>query len=77
MAPTGAGTDATGHTMCPMRGRPPAPPWTSWSRASFTLSPITSDEEGTYRCYSSSTSSPYLLSHPSDSLELRVSAFGV
>ena len=55
-----------------LRGRDTAAPF----QASFTLSSVTSDEEGTYRCYSSNTSSPYLLSHPSDSLELRVSGEG-
>ncbi|CAD7692180.1 unnamed protein product [Nyctereutes procyonoides] len=40
----------------------------------FTLNPVTSDHQGTYRCYSSHNSSPYLLSSPSDSLELLVSA---
>lgn len=39
----------------------------------FTLSPVTSDHEGTYRCYGSQSSSPYLLSHPSDPLKLLVS----
>ncbi|XP_035580941.1 leukocyte immunoglobulin-like receptor subfamily B member 3 isoform X3 [Zalophus californianus] len=39
----------------------------------FTLSPVTSDHEGTYRCYSSHSNSPYLLSQPSDPLELLVS----
>lgn len=39
----------------------------------FTLNPVTSDHQGTYRCYSSHNSSPYLLSSPSDSLELLVS----
>uniref|UniRef100_A0A8C0M158 Ig-like domain-containing protein n=1 Tax=Canis lupus familiaris TaxID=9615 RepID=A0A8C0M158_CANLF len=42
----------------------------------FTLNPVTSDHQGTYRCYSSHNSSPYLLSSPSDSLELLVSGEG-
>ncbi|XP_058386206.1 leukocyte immunoglobulin-like receptor subfamily A member 6 [Diceros bicornis minor] len=42
-------------------------------QANFTISPVTSDHEGTYRCYSSHSTSPYLLSLPSDPLELRVS----
>nr|XP_045748183.1 leukocyte immunoglobulin-like receptor subfamily B member 3 isoform X1 [Mirounga angustirostris] len=39
----------------------------------FTLSPVTSAHGGTYRCYGSSSASPYLLSQPSDPLELLVS----
>ncbi|XP_070258632.1 leukocyte immunoglobulin-like receptor subfamily B member 1 [Myotis yumanensis] len=43
------------------------------SQANFTLSPVTSGHQGTYRCYGSSSTSPYLLSQPSDPLELVVS----
>ncbi|XP_015424410.1 PREDICTED: LOW QUALITY PROTEIN: leukocyte immunoglobulin-like receptor subfamily A member 5 [Myotis davidii] len=43
------------------------------SQANFTLSPVTSGHQGTYRCYGSHSTSPYLLSHPSDPLELLVS----
>ncbi|XP_046537602.1 leukocyte immunoglobulin-like receptor subfamily A member 6 [Equus quagga] len=43
-------------------------------QANFTIGPLTSDHEGTYRCYGSNSTSPYLLSLPSDPLELRVSA---
>ncbi|XP_006897432.1 PREDICTED: leukocyte immunoglobulin-like receptor subfamily B member 3 [Elephantulus edwardii] len=39
----------------------------------FTLSPVASAHGGSYRCYSSHSTSPYLLSHPSDPLELVVS----
>ncbi|XP_058386234.1 LOW QUALITY PROTEIN: leukocyte immunoglobulin-like receptor subfamily B member 3 [Diceros bicornis minor] len=46
-----------------------APPF----QANFTISCVTSDHEGTYRCYSSDSTSPYLLSSPSNPLELRVS----
>uniref|UniRef100_A0A8C7AJX9 Ig-like domain-containing protein n=1 Tax=Neovison vison TaxID=452646 RepID=A0A8C7AJX9_NEOVI len=42
-------------------------------QVNFTLSPVTSDFEGTYRCYSSHSNNPYLLSQPSDPLELLVS----
>ncbi|XP_073082998.1 leukocyte immunoglobulin-like receptor subfamily B member 3 isoform X2 [Manis javanica] len=56
-----------------LRGRDTAAPF----RASFTLSPVTSAHGGTYRCYSSNSSSPFLLSHPSDPLGLRVSAPGL
>lgn len=43
------------------------------SQANFTISAVTSGHGGTYRCYGSHSTSPYLLSHPSDPLELRVS----
>ncbi|XP_036130843.1 leukocyte immunoglobulin-like receptor subfamily B member 3, partial [Molossus molossus] len=46
---------------------------TAPSQANFTFSPVTSAHRGTYRCYGSRSSSPYLLSHPSDPLELLVS----
>ncbi|XP_023602866.1 leukocyte immunoglobulin-like receptor subfamily A member 3 [Myotis lucifugus] len=36
------------------------------SQANFTLSPVTSGYQGTYRCYGSNSTSPYLLSQPSD-----------
>nr|QDQ46502.1 leukocyte immunoglobulin-like receptor subfamily B member 2 [Camelus dromedarius]QDQ46503.1 leukocyte immunoglobulin-like receptor subfamily B member 2 [Camelus dromedarius] len=42
-------------------------------RAEFSLSPVTAAHGGTYRCYSSLSTSPYLLSQPSDPLELLVS----
>ncbi|XP_053512713.1 leukocyte immunoglobulin-like receptor subfamily A member 2 [Artibeus jamaicensis] len=45
------------------------------SQANFTISPVTSGHHGTYRCYSSHSSSPFLLSQPSDPLELLVSAY--
>ncbi|KAM7060050.1 leukocyte immunoglobulin-like receptor subfamily A member 6 isoform 1-T2 [Molossus nigricans] len=47
---------------------------TAPSQANFTISPVTSAHRGTYRCYGSRSASPYLLSHPSDPLELLVSA---
>ncbi|EPQ20830.1 Leukocyte immunoglobulin-like receptor subfamily A member 6, partial [Myotis brandtii] len=42
-------------------------------QAEFSMSPVTSAHGGTYRCYSSLSSSPYLLSLPSEPLELLVS----
>nr|XP_008538286.1 PREDICTED: leukocyte immunoglobulin-like receptor subfamily B member 5 isoform X5 [Equus przewalskii] len=42
-------------------------------QAQFSMSPVTSAHGGTYRCYSSFSTSPYELSHPSDALELVVS----
>nr|XP_023399869.1 leukocyte immunoglobulin-like receptor subfamily B member 3 [Loxodonta africana] len=42
-------------------------------QANFTMSLMTSTHGGTYRCYSSHSTSPYLLSQPSEPLELVVS----
>ncbi|KAL4831529.1 hypothetical protein H8958_012882, partial [Nasalis larvatus] len=42
-------------------------------QAEFPMSPVTSAHAGTYRCYGSRSSDPYLLTHPSDPLELVVS----
>ncbi|XP_045019514.1 leukocyte immunoglobulin-like receptor subfamily A member 2 isoform X2 [Bubalus bubalis] len=47
----------------------PAPP----IQANFTLRAVTSAHSGTYRCYSSHSTAPHLLSIPSDPLELQVS----
>ncbi|EPQ02445.1 Leukocyte immunoglobulin-like receptor subfamily A member 5 [Myotis brandtii] len=47
------------------------------SQANFTLSPVTSGHQGTYRCYGSNSTSPYLLSQPSDPLQLVVSDYTV
>ncbi|KAB1273166.1 Leukocyte immunoglobulin-like receptor subfamily B member 2 [Camelus dromedarius] len=44
-------------------------------QAEFSLSPVTAAHRGTYRCYSSLSSDPYLLSFPSYPLELLVSGF--
>ncbi|XP_070258497.1 leukocyte immunoglobulin-like receptor subfamily A member 6 isoform X1 [Myotis yumanensis] len=43
------------------------------SQAEFSMSPVTSAHRGTYRCYSSLSTSPFLLSLPSEPLELLVS----
>ncbi|TEA35614.1 hypothetical protein DBR06_SOUSAS44410002, partial [Sousa chinensis] len=45
-------------------------------QAEFSMSPVTSAHNGTYRCYSSLSSNPYLLSHASGPLELAVSGEG-
>ncbi|XP_045693632.1 leukocyte immunoglobulin-like receptor subfamily A member 6 isoform X2 [Phyllostomus hastatus] len=42
-------------------------------QAEFSMGPVTSAHGGTYRCYSSLSTSPYLLSQPSAPLELLVS----
>ncbi|XP_053770947.1 leukocyte immunoglobulin-like receptor subfamily A member 6 isoform X2 [Desmodus rotundus] len=39
-------------------------------QAEFSMGPVTSAQGGTYRCYSAHSTSPYLLSQPSDPLEL-------
>ncbi|CAH7409658.1 Lilra6 [Phodopus roborovskii] len=44
------------------------------SQAEFSMSAVTSALSGTYRCYGSRDSSPYLLSHASAPVELSVSA---
>ncbi|XP_057352615.1 leukocyte immunoglobulin-like receptor subfamily B member 3 isoform X6 [Manis pentadactyla] len=46
---------------------------TQQSQAEFPMSPVTPAHGGTYRCYSANSSAPYVLSHPSDPLELQVS----
>ncbi|XP_059523334.1 leukocyte immunoglobulin-like receptor subfamily B member 3 [Myotis daubentonii] len=43
------------------------------NQAEFSMSPVTSAHGGTYRCYSSRSTSPFLLSPPSEPLELLVS----
>lgn len=43
-------------------------------QANFTLSPMTSAHNETYRCYGSQSTSPYVLSNPSDPLQLLISA---
>ncbi|TEA35431.1 hypothetical protein DBR06_SOUSAS76410001, partial [Sousa chinensis] len=45
-------------------------------QAEFSMSPVTSAHNGTYSCYSSLSSNPYLLSHASAPLELMVSGEG-
>ncbi|XP_032127064.1 leukocyte immunoglobulin-like receptor subfamily A member 3 isoform X4 [Sapajus apella] len=45
-------------------------------QAEFPMSPVTSAHAGTYRCYGSYSSNPYVLSHPSEPLELAVSVSG-
>ncbi|XP_011787893.1 PREDICTED: leukocyte immunoglobulin-like receptor subfamily B member 1 isoform X2 [Colobus angolensis palliatus] len=42
-------------------------------QAEFPMSPVTSAHAGTYRCYGSHSSKPYLLTHSSDPLQLVVS----
>ena len=43
-----------------------------WYQAEFSLSPVTSAHGGTYRCYRSLSTNPYLLSQPSEPLVLVV-----
>uniref|UniRef100_A0A8C0R3D9 Ig-like domain-containing protein n=1 Tax=Canis lupus dingo TaxID=286419 RepID=A0A8C0R3D9_CANLU len=42
-------------------------------QAEFSMSPVTSAHRGTYRCYGSFNTSPYLLSHPSVPVKILVS----
>lgn len=44
----------------------------SWYRADFPITTVTATHSGIYRCYSFSSSSPYLWSAPSNPLELVV-----
>ncbi|XP_069919022.1 leukocyte immunoglobulin-like receptor subfamily A member 4 isoform X2 [Oryctolagus cuniculus] len=44
------------------------------AQATFMLGPVTSAHGGTYRCYGAHSTDPYLLSQPSDPLQLEVSA---
>ncbi|XP_005201124.2 LOW QUALITY PROTEIN: leukocyte immunoglobulin-like receptor subfamily A member 6 [Bos taurus] len=46
-------------------------------QAEFSLSPVTSAHGGTYRCYGSLSTDPYLLSQPSEPLALVVSDYTV
>jgi leukocyte immunoglobulin-like receptor len=46
---------------------------TQQHQAEFSMTAVTSAIGGTFRCYGSQNSSPYLLSEPSDPLELMVS----
>ncbi|ELK33117.1 Leukocyte immunoglobulin-like receptor subfamily A member 6 [Myotis davidii] len=46
-------------------------------QADFSMGPVTSAHRGTYRCYSSHSTSPYLLSLPSEPLELLVPDYTV
>lgn len=48
-----------------------------WYQASFSLVTVTAAHSGVYRCYSFSSSSPYLWSAPSDPLQLVVTGKGV
>uniref|UniRef100_A0A8C0L004 Ig-like domain-containing protein n=1 Tax=Canis lupus dingo TaxID=286419 RepID=A0A8C0L004_CANLU len=45
-------------------------------QAEFSMSPVTSAHRGTYRCYGSFNTSPYLLSHPSVPVKILVSGEG-
>ncbi|XP_068384052.1 leukocyte immunoglobulin-like receptor subfamily A member 6 isoform X2 [Eschrichtius robustus] len=63
-----------GAARPPLRLRPKYRGW--HFQAEFSMSPVTSAHSGTYRCYSSLSSDPYLLSHASAPLELVVSGEG-
>lgn len=48
-----------------------------WYRANFPVITVTAAHSGTYRCYSFSSSSPYLWSAPSDPLVVVVTGKGI
>ncbi|KAF5916961.1 hypothetical protein HPG69_013883, partial [Diceros bicornis minor] len=52
--------------------RSPTAPQDGEFQANFPMSPVTLDHGGTYRCYGSLNSAPFLLSRPSHPLELLV-----
>uniref|UniRef100_A0A0A0MUZ4 Ig-like domain-containing protein n=1 Tax=Papio anubis TaxID=9555 RepID=A0A0A0MUZ4_PAPAN len=61
--------DGAAHPPLHLRSKHRAPKY----QAEFPMGPVTSAHAGTYRCYSSLSSNPHLLSVPSDPLELVVS----
>uniref|UniRef100_A0A8C3X5W8 Ig-like domain-containing protein n=1 Tax=Catagonus wagneri TaxID=51154 RepID=A0A8C3X5W8_9CETA len=64
--------EGAAHAPPRLRSKPQA----GQHQALFSVSPVTSAHGGTYRCYGSRDSDPYLLSFPSDPLELVVSGEG-
>ncbi|XP_011852307.1 PREDICTED: LOW QUALITY PROTEIN: leukocyte immunoglobulin-like receptor subfamily A member 6 [Mandrillus leucophaeus] len=61
--------EGAAHPPLHLRSKHEAPMY----QAEFPMSPVTTAHAGTYRCYSSRSSNPHLLSPPSDPLELVVS----
>ena len=64
--------EGAAHPPLRLRSQPRA----GQNQAQFSMGPVTSAHRGTYRCHGSLSSDPYLLSHPSDPLELMVSGQG-
>ena len=64
--------EGAAHPPLRLRSQPRA----GQNQAQFSMGPVTSAHGGTYRCYSSLSRDPYLLSQPSDPLELMVSGEG-
>uniref|UniRef100_A0A8D1VEB8 Immunoglobulin domain-containing protein n=1 Tax=Sus scrofa TaxID=9823 RepID=A0A8D1VEB8_PIG len=62
--------EGAAHPLLRLRSQPRA----GLFLAEFSMIPVASAHGGTYRCHGSLSSDPYLLSHPSDPLELMVSA---
>uniref|UniRef100_A0A4X1VHW0 Ig-like domain-containing protein n=1 Tax=Sus scrofa TaxID=9823 RepID=A0A4X1VHW0_PIG len=61
--------EGAAHPPLRLRSQPQA----GQNQAQFSMGPVTSAHGGTYRCYGSLTRDPYLLSQPSQPLELVVS----
>uniref|UniRef100_A0A8D0RTC4 Immunoglobulin domain-containing protein n=1 Tax=Sus scrofa TaxID=9823 RepID=A0A8D0RTC4_PIG len=61
--------EGAAHPLLRLRSQPRA----GLFLAKFSMIPVASAHGGTYRCHGSLSSDPYLLSHPSDPLELMVS----
>uniref|UniRef100_A0A8D2BJB9 Ig-like domain-containing protein n=1 Tax=Sus scrofa TaxID=9823 RepID=A0A8D2BJB9_PIG len=64
--------EGAAHPLLRLRSQPRA----GLFLAEFSMIPVASAHGGTYRCHGSLSSDPYLLSHPSDPLELMVSGQG-
>lgn len=64
--------EGAAHPPLRLRSQPRA----GQNQAQFSMGPVTSAHGGTYRCYGSLSRDPYLLSQPSQPLELVVSGEG-
>ena len=64
--------EGAAHPPLRLRSQPQA----GQNQAQFSMGPVTSAHGGTYRCYGSLSRDPYLLSQPSQPLELVISGEG-